>query len=94
MSDAISAAAMRCRTMADGSLRIEVEVEPCDPQRAFAMFGMPGAPMALAALVPGYAAAGEPEPEPRGGALAKLAGRWCAMPEFLRWLQFEPMRES
>lgn len=46
----IEAAAMRCRTMSDGSLRIEAEVSPADAQAAFKLFGMPGAPMALAAL--------------------------------------------
>lgn len=91
MSDIISAAAMRCKTMADGSLRIEVEVEPRDAQQAFAMFGRPGAPMALAALVQGYAAKPDtepsPEPEkPKGGPLARLAGQWCQMPEFHRWI--------
>lgn len=89
MTDAISAAAMRCKTMADGSLRIEVEVEPRDAQTAFAMFGKPGAPMALAPLVPGYAAkSDEPKPEPpKGGPLAKLAGLWCGNPAFQRWLK-------
>ena len=86
---AISAAAMRCRTMADGSLRIEVEVEPKDAQTAFAMFGKPGAPMALAALHAGYAAAGaEPgDDKLKGGPLSKLAGQWCEMPEFHEWMK-------
>jgi hypothetical protein len=93
---AISAAAMRVRTMADGSLRIEVEVEPNDAQEAFAMFGRPGTPMALAALKDGYASQDDKNREMRekldempvakGGALAKLAGQWCEMPEFHRWL--------
>lgn len=88
MTQAISAAAMRCRTMADGSLRIEVEVEPADAQTAFAMFGKPGAPMALAALTPGYASADtEPSERQKGGPLAKLAGQWCQMPEFYAWLR-------
>lgn len=78
--------------MADGSLRIEVEVEPKDAQQAFAMFGKPGAPMALAALNPGYAVAGaQPDTEPvedrKGGALARLAGQWCQTETFQRWVQ-------
>lgn len=100
---AIAAAAMRCRTMADGSLRIEVEVEPGDAQSAFALFGKPGAPVALAALLPGYAAVHSPEPEaepgdrlspppmgaPKGGELSRLAGRWCQQAAFSAWLQRE-----
>ena len=84
---AISAAAMRVRTMADGSLRIEVEVEPQDAQQAFALFGRPGAPMALAALVEGHAAVKEPAPEkPKGGERAKCAGMLCNDPAFQFWL--------
>ncbi len=92
---AIAAAAMRVRTMADGSLRIEVEVSPVDAQAAFALFGRPGAPMALAALKEGYAAAQEPLPtikesltveKPKGGALAKLSGMWCQDHEFHNWI--------
>ena len=75
---AISAAAMRVRTMADGSLRIEVEVEPQDAQAAFALFGRPGAPMALAALAVGHAAVTEPEPEPVTQPDKPLA-RWLAL---------------
>ena len=84
---AISAAAMRVKTMADGSLRIEVEVEPADAQAAFALFGRPGAPMALAALVEGHAAVKEPEAEkPKGGERARWVAMRCAEPEFQRWL--------
>jgi len=98
MSDmsAISAAAMRVRTMADGSLRIECEVEPSDAQAAFALFGKPGAPMALAALRPGYQAAGNQPPPPpsysterdgaKGKGLARLAAMWCNSDHFQDWL--------
>lgn len=83
---AISAAAMRVRTMADGSLRIEVEVQPTDAQAAFALFGRPGAPMALAALVDGYAAVKEPE-KPKGGERAKWVAMRCQEFKFWQWLR-------
>jgi hypothetical protein len=74
--------------MADGSLRIEVEVEPQDAQAAFALFGRPGAPMALAALAVGHAAVQEPEPV-TVTQLDKPLARWVAMrckgPEFQSW---------
>ena len=83
---AISAAAMTVRTMADGSLRITVEVEPQDAQQAFALFGKPGAPMALAALAVGHAAAQEPE-KPKGGQRAQWCAIRCQEPEFQQWLR-------
>jgi hypothetical protein len=85
----IEGAAMRCRTMADGSLRIEIEVEPCNAQAAFVLFGAPGRAVALAALKDGAAAVMEnPITEkPKGGQWAKLAGMWCNDPDFLEWAQ-------
>ena len=81
----IEGAAMRCRTMADGSLRIEIEVEPRNAQAAFALFGAPGRAVALAALKDGAAKVAEPE-KPKGGEWAKLAGMWCADPDFHAFL--------
>lgn len=91
---AIAAAAMRVRTMADGSLRIECEVEPNDAQAAFALFGRPGAPMAIAALTPGYAMPkadvgipiSEPKPRREQGDLEMKAILWCKNPEFWKFL--------
>ena len=85
---------MRCRTMSDGSLRIEVEIEPKDAQAAFLLFGRPGAPMALAALKEGYAAASdepeEREPEkPKGGVLSQWAATRCAEQSFQEWMARE-----
>ncbi|MBI5270659.1 MAG: hypothetical protein HY856_13390 [Burkholderiales bacterium] len=94
MSDVIEAAAMRCRTMADGTLRIEVEIEPVHATQAFTLFGRPGAPVALAALRAGYAAAGN-DPAPSyeapqsklalGSGLARLAAMWCNNEKFQAW---------
>ena len=94
---AIAAAAMRVRTMADGSLRIEVEVSPMDAQAAFALFGKPGTQMGLAALKDGYgAASSDPNPmeshqikteppKPPIGPLCKLAVQWCKEEDFQLW---------
>ena len=87
---AISAAAMRCRTMADGSLRIEVEVEPNDAQAAFNLFGKPGAPMAIAALVVGHAAVEAPL---KGGPLSRAAGMLDNNAAFREWIGNKPTRE-
>jgi hypothetical protein len=87
----IEAAAMRLRTMADGSLRIECEVEPRHAQAAFALFGAPGTPMALAALrVAGSDTSPEPvaeTPEPRQDKpIAKWLALRCKEQEFRAWL--------
>lgn len=85
----IEAASVRIATLADGSLRLTVDVEPTHAQAAFSLFGAPGTPMALAALKVGHAAKSyEPavEEKPKGGPLAKLAGIWCNDPEFQAWL--------
>lgn len=90
----IEAAAIRCRTRVDGSLVIEVEVEPRNAQAAFALFGTPGRAVALAALKDGNGAFVDTSPEhvqktaesehdrPKGGEWAKLAGMWCNDPDF------------
>jgi hypothetical protein len=80
---AIEASSVRVSTMADGTLRVVLDVEPRHAQDAFRLFGSPGTPVALAALVDG---AQEPEPEkPKGGPLAKLAGQWCSERMFIDW---------
>lgn len=74
-------------TLADGTLRLVVDVEPRNAQAAFALFNSPGTPMALAALKAGYAAA-SPAPaqlSERTGPLCIEAVRYCAMPEFQDW---------
>lgn len=90
---AISAASVNVRTMADGTLRVTFDVEPSEAGAAFALFGKPGTPAALAALQVGYAAKSEETPQiadkPKGGALSKEAAMLCQNPAFLRWLDEE-----
>lgn len=96
---AIPCSSVSMRTMADGTLRLSIDIEPANAQDAFRLFAAPGTPAAIAALQVGYAAipanpgpAGigeseiEPAHEPKGGALAKLAGMWCADKTFWSWL--------
>ena len=58
------------------------EVEPNDAQAAFNLFGKPGAPMAIAALVVGHAAVEAPL---KGGPLSKAAGMLDNNDEFKEW---------
>jgi hypothetical protein len=83
---AIEAASVRMSTMADGTLRLVVDIEPRHARDAFGLFGVPGTSLALAALKTPAESAQESAPKPAGGPLAKLAGQWCQMPEFLTWI--------
>lgn len=49
-TDVIPASSVKCQTLADGTLRIVVEIEPAQALAAFTLFRSPGTPMALAAL--------------------------------------------
>lgn len=55
------------KTLADGTLRISVDIEPRHAQAAFTMFGSPGTPVAVARLVPEAAQkAAQQENAPKG----------------------------
>ena len=92
MSDlsAVMGASTTVKTMADGSLRIAIDIEPRHAQTAFALFGSPGTPVALARITNEAAVEQDRkeqrEPETKGGALAKLAGAWCDLPDFWAFL--------
>lgn len=89
---AISATSRTCKTMADGTLRLTVDIEPNSAQAAFQLFGMPDVPIALARLTQEAAiqsaqAETIAEAKPKGGALAKLAGQWCNETSFADWIE-------
>lgn len=82
---AIPAVSRTIKTMADGTLRLTIDIEPAHAQDAFALFGAGNVSMALAALNVGVAIP-EPEPEPlKGSTLAKLAGQLVRNPDFWSW---------
>ena len=92
---AIEASSVGVKTMADGTLRITVDIEPRHSQDAFKLFGSPGTPMALAALKTGADTKPEPEPEaPKGGPIAKLAGMWCKDPRFWEWIGADDEKQA
>ena len=87
------AAIMGCtrtvRTTVDGSLVIQFEIEPRHAQKAFALFGAPGTPVAMARINPEVAqrqAQRETAAPEKGGALCKLAGIFCNNEDFRTWL--------
>ena len=85
---AIPASSVSVRTMADGTLRLSLDIEPRHAGAAFSLFGMPGTPAALAALKVGTALPADPEPPepPKGGPLAKWAAMRGNDPRFQEWL--------
>lgn len=88
----IEASSAGVKDMADGSLRITFEFEPRHAAEAFALFGPRGRAVAIAALKDGAAAVTEKpvSEKPKGGEWAKLAGMWCANPEFWEWMASIP----
>ena len=93
----IEAATVRCKTLADGTLRLECDIEPAHAQAAFALFGAPGRAVALAALKDGSGAIPPDSRElekPKGGEWAKLAGMWCNDPDFWRFLDTQFPHDS
>ena len=82
---AIESSTVGMKTMADGTLRLTLDIEPRFAKGAFGLFGAPGTPCAIAALRIGTQAPAEPE-KPKGGPLAKLAGQWCGEEKFQDWM--------
>jgi len=85
-----------CRTYVDGSLVIQLEIEPRHAQAAFALFGAPGTPVAVARIYPEVAqnqARIEAAAQLKGGALARLAGQFCDDQHFLTWMRltYDPL---
>jgi len=84
---AIEASSVGIRTMVDGTLRLTVDIEPRNAQAAFALFGSPGVPMALAALKP---ASSKPEKEPAArttGPICQWLVMRCKEAPFREWLR-------
>lgn len=72
--------------LADGTLRIKVDIEPRDVAQFHAMFPSADMPIALAPLVADFEQR-KPESKPnqekpKGGELARLAGQLCNNPVF------------
>jgi hypothetical protein len=89
---AIEAVSRNVKTLADGTLRLSVDISPVYAKEAFTMFGMPDVPLALARLsIQASQAIAQQEiidrepKEPLTG-LALLAVQWCQEPNFWKWL--------
>lgn len=76
-------------TLADGTLRLVIDIEPRHAQDAFALFHEPGTEVVLARLNLKAEAAPEQqqeEPKEKPGQLCVMACKFCADPQFQKWL--------
>ncbi len=85
----ISGTRRSMREMADGTVRVQIDIDPRFRSQFFELFGKIDMPVALAPLVADFEQKEPVAEKPKGGALAKLAGMWCAEPEFAQWAQHE-----
>jgi len=90
MSEAaiVSGVSGTIKTLADGTFRVQIDIEPRFAQNAFRLFGTPGTPAVLVRITNEAAVEHDrAQQDPaKGGALAKLAGMWCQEPEFWAFL--------
>ena len=86
---AIPGATHTMRVLADGVLRVQIDIDPPHRQAAFALLGEPGRQVAIAALIDGSQSPGWTDKTSQGlsGQMARTAAIMCANPTFHRWLQ-------
>jgi hypothetical protein len=78
---AISGTRRAMKEMADGTIRVQVDIDPACRGDFLKLFPSIDMPVALAPLVANFEQQPK-EPEQKGGELAKLAGIFCQQPEF------------
>ena len=92
MTDLIEAISRGCKgTLADGTVRYTIDIEPRYAADAAKLFGMPGTSVVLAVLSPEAAKKSAQDEtisqeKPKGGDLARWAGILCNAPMFWDWL--------
>jgi hypothetical protein len=75
---AISGTRRALKEMADGTLRVQIDIDPRFKAQFHELFPNIDMPVALAPLVSDFERIEQkPEEKPKGGPLAKLAGMWC-----------------
>lgn len=92
--NAVSGTRRAIKELADGTVRVQVDIDPRFRKAFFELFPDIDSPVALAPLVESFEQAApktEPDSEPnpeklKGGELAKLAGRLCNDPAFQQWV--------
>lgn len=88
----ISGVSRNVKTLADGTLRISIDISPTEAQEAFALFGAPNVPIALARLTQDASIASAQasiiaSDKPKGGALSKWAAMRCGEIDFQKFIR-------
>lgn len=83
---AIAGTRRALKELADGTLRVQIDIDPRFKAQFHELFPQIDMPVALAPLASDFERIEHKEEEkPKGRALAKLAGMWCSDPEFRWW---------
>jgi hypothetical protein len=72
------------KELVDGTLIMQIEIDPRFRDEAMKLFSKIDMPVAIAPLVADFERR-EPD-KPKGGELAKLAGMWCNDRSFMDWI--------
>jgi len=82
---AISGTRRAMKEMADGTVRVQIDIDARFRAQFFEMFGKIDMPIALAPLVADFETKAPAEPKPKGAEIAKLTGLWRNDPKFWEW---------
>jgi hypothetical protein len=82
----ISGTRRKAQELADGTLRVQIDIDPRFKQDFHRLFPQIDTPCALAPLALDFEKLSKYPEEPKGGELARLAGIWCKNPDFKQWL--------
>lgn len=97
MMEAISGTRRAMKEMADGTIRVQIDVDPTCRTQFLQLFPNIDMPVALAPLRADFE---QPKPsnstelKPKGGELARLAGQLCQNPEFLEYGNYDSPEEA
>jgi hypothetical protein len=82
----ISGTRRKVQELADGTLRVLVDIDPRFKADFHRLFPSIDTPCALAPLALDFEKLSKYPEEQKGGELARLAGIWCKNPDFQQWL--------
>lgn len=80
---AISGTRRALKELVDGTIRVQIDIDPRFKTQFHQMFPNIDMPVALAPLVSDFE---QQEEKPKGGPLCRLAGMWCKDEMFWEWL--------
>ena len=80
---AISGTRRALKELVDGTIRVQIDIDPQFKAQFHEMFPNIDMPVALAPLVSDFE---RKEEKPKGGALCKLAAMWCKDEKFWEWI--------